>query len=59
MLPLLANLESSKQLHDKLKGLLGGAPSIGDFRKDAMRARGELKKATKGLGPDVDAAMAP
>ena len=59
MLPLLATPEASKYFNDTVKGLMGGTRSIGDLRKDAMRAREELKKATKGLGPDVDAAVAP
>jgi hypothetical protein len=59
MLPLLATPEASAYFNDTLKGLLGGTLSLGDIRKDAIRARDELKKATKGLGPDVDAAVAP
>src|SRR5437588_727355 len=53
MLPLLATPEASKYFDDTVKGLLGGTRTIGDLRKDAMRARDDLKKATKGLGPDV------
>jgi hypothetical protein len=59
MLPLLATPEASKYFDDTLKGLLGGTHTVGDLRKDAMRARDELKKATKGLGPDVEAGVAP
>jgi len=59
MLPLLASPEASKYFDDTVKGLLGGKTSIGDIRKEAMRARDELKKATKGLGPDVEAGIAP
>lgn len=59
MFPLLASPEASSYFNDTLKGLMGGGKSIGDVRKDAIRARDELKKATKGLGPDVDAAVAP
>jgi hypothetical protein len=59
MLPLLATPEASKYFNDTVKGLMSGTRSIGDLRKEAMRARDELKKATKGLGPDVDAAIAP
>ena len=59
MLPLLATPEASKYFNDTVKGLMGGTRSIGDLRKDAMRARDELKKATRGLGPDVDAAVGP
>ncbi len=59
MLPLLATPEASKYFNDTVKGLMSGTRSIGDLRKEAMRAREELKKATKGLGPDVDAAIAP
>jgi len=59
MLPLLAAPEASKYFDDTVKGLLGGTRSIGDIRKDAMRARDELKKATKGLGPDVEAGIEP
>jgi hypothetical protein len=59
MLPLLATPEASKYFNDTVKGLMSGTRSIGDLRKEAMRARDELKKATKGLGPDVDAAVGP
>ena len=59
MFPLLATPEASTYFNNTLKGLLGGGMSVGDIRKDAIRARDELKKATKGLGPDVEAAMAP
>jgi hypothetical protein len=59
MLPLLATPEASKYFDDTVKGLLGGTRSLGDLRKEAMRAREELKKATKGLGPDVEAGVAP
>jgi hypothetical protein len=59
MFPLLATPEASTYFNNTLKGLLGGSMSVGDIRKDAVRARDELKKATKGLGPDVEAAVAP
>lgn len=59
MLPLLATPEASRYFNDTVKGLMSGTRSIGDLRKEAMRARDELKKATRGLGPDVDAAIAP
>jgi hypothetical protein len=59
MFPLLATPEASTYFNNTLKGLLGGAMSVGDIRKDAVRARDELKKATKGLGPYVEAAVAP
>jgi hypothetical protein len=59
MLPLLATPEASKYFNDTVKGLMSGTRSIGDLRKEAMRARDELKKATRGLGPDVEAAIAP
>jgi hypothetical protein len=59
MLPLLGTPEASKYFNDTVKGLMGGTRSIGDIRKEAMRARDELKKATKGLGPDVEAGVAP
>jgi len=59
MLPLLATPEASRYFDDTVKGLLGGTKSMGDLRKEAIRARAELKKATKGLGPDVEAGVAP
>jgi hypothetical protein len=59
MLPLLSTPEASKYFNDTVKDLMGGKRTIGDLRKDAMRARDELKKATKGLGPDVEAGVAP
>jgi hypothetical protein len=59
MFPLLATPEASAYFNDTVKGLLGGTLSVGDVRKEAIRARDELKKATKGLGPDIDAALAP
>jgi hypothetical protein len=59
MLPLLSTPEASKYFNDTVKDLLGGKKSIGDLRKDAMKARDDLKKMTKGLGPDVEAGVAP
>ena len=59
MFPLLASPEASNYFNDTVKGLMGGSLSVSDIRKDAIRARDELKKATKGLGPDVDAAVSP
>jgi hypothetical protein len=59
MFPQLANPDASKYFTDTVQGLIGGTKSIGDIRKEAIRARDELKKATKGLGPDVEAAAAP
>lgn len=59
MFPLLATPEASTYFNDTLKGLLGGTLSVKDIRKDAIRARDELKKATKGLGPDVEGSVAP
>jgi hypothetical protein len=59
MLPLLATPEASKYFDETVKGLMGGTKSLGDLRKEAIHARDELKKATKGLGPDVDGAVAP
>jgi hypothetical protein len=59
MFPLLANPEAAGYFNDMVKGILGGTGTLGDLRKEAMRARDELKKATKGLGPQVEAGMAP
>jgi hypothetical protein len=59
MFPLLATPEASAYFNDTLKGLLGGTLSVGDIRKQAIHARDELKKATKGLGPEVEASVAP
>jgi hypothetical protein len=59
MFPQLATPEASAYFNDTLKGLLGGTLSVGDIRKQAIHARDELKKATKGLGPDVEASVAP
>ncbi len=55
----MATPEASKYFDDTVKGLLGGNLSINDIRKDALRARDELKNATKGLGPDVETAVRP
>jgi hypothetical protein len=59
LLPLLATPEASKYFNSTLKGLQTGSMNVQDIRRDAIRARDEFKKATKGLGPDVEAAMAP
>ncbi len=59
MFPLLATPEASSYFNDTVKGLLGGSLNVGDIRKDAIRARDELKKAVKGLGPDVEAGVSP
>jgi hypothetical protein len=59
MFPLLTTPEASAYFNDTVKGLLGGTLSVGDIRKQAIRARDELKKATKGLGPDVEGSVAP
>ena len=59
MFPLLATPEASTYFNDTVKGLLGGTLAVGDIRKEAIRARDELKKATKGLGADVEAGVAP
>ena len=59
MFPLLATPEASSYFNDTVKGLLGGSLNVGDIRKDAIRARDELKKAVKGLGPDVEGGVAP
>jgi hypothetical protein len=59
LFPLLATPEASQYFNDTVKGLLAGTRSVDDIRKEAIRARDELKKMTKGLGPDVESSVAP
>jgi hypothetical protein len=59
LFPELASPEASKYFDDAVKGLATGKTSIQDLRKDAIKARDELKKLTDDLGPDVGAATAP
>jgi hypothetical protein len=55
--PVLKDPEARKYFDEKAGGLLRGDISVQDIRKDAIKARDELKKATKGLGPEVDQAL--
>jgi hypothetical protein len=55
--PVLKDPEARKYFDEKAGGLLRGEISVQDIRKDAIKARDELKKATKGLGPEVDQAL--
>lgn len=59
LFPELASPEASKYFDEAVKGLATGKTSIQDIRKDAIKARDELKKLTDDLGPDVGAATAP
>jgi hypothetical protein len=55
--PVLKDPEARKYFDQKAGGLLRGEVSVQDIRKDAIKARDELKKATKGLGPEVEQAL--
>jgi hypothetical protein len=59
LVPLLATPQASAMFNEKVQGLMSGKLSIQDIRKDAIKARDQVKDLTKGLGPDADAALAP
>ncbi len=55
--PVLKDPEARKYFDQKAGGLLRGEISVQDIRKDAIKARDDIKKATKGLGPEVEQAL--
>jgi hypothetical protein len=59
LFPELSSPEASKYFDETLKGVMSGKKNIQDIRKDAIKARDELKKLTEDLGDDVGAATAP
>jgi hypothetical protein len=59
LMPLLANPEAMQFFQGKVQGLRDGSLSVQDIRREAMRARDQVKEATKGLGPEADQALAP
>jgi hypothetical protein len=50
-LPLLASPEVSQYFNEKVGGLMSGKIGIADIRKDASKARDELRDLKKDLGP--------
>ena len=58
ILPLLNSPNAMRFFQDKLQGLQSGALSIQDIRRDAIKARDQVKALTKGLGPEADQALA-
>lgn len=50
--PLLNTPEASGYFNDTLSGLMSGKINIGDIRKDAVKARDQLKDLQDELGPD-------
>lgn len=56
-MPLLKNPEAQAYFDKTLEGLIKGETSIDDLRKQAIRARDDIKKSTKGLGPEVEQAL--
>lgn len=59
LFPELDSPEASKYFDETLKGVMSGKKNIQDIRKDAIKARDELKKLTEDLGEDVGAATKP
>lgn len=59
LFPELDSPEASKYFDETLKGVMAGKKDIQDIRKDAIKARDELKKLTEDLGEDVGAATKP
>lgn len=56
-LPGFASPEVQQYFNDTVGGLATGEINIADIRKDALRARDELEKLKKDLGPDAGAAL--
>ncbi len=55
--PLLNTPEASGYFNDTLGGLMTGKLNIQDVRKDAVKARDELKSLQDELGPETGAAL--
>ncbi len=55
--PLLNTPEASDYFNDTLGGLMTGKLNIQDVRKDAVKARDELKSLQDELGPETGAAL--
>jgi hypothetical protein len=59
LVPLLSSPDAMGFFQEKLRGLRDGSLNVQDIRKEAIRARDQVKAATKGLGPEADQALAP